>query len=174
MTMPPRLRQLALTAHIVVSVGWLSAVVAFLALAVIGLTSDDVQTVRGAYLVMEPAAWFVLIPLAFVSLLTGLVQALGTTWGLFQHYWVLTKLVLTVLATIVLLLYTQTLSYLAAAAAEPTSSGAGIDDLRSTSPALHAGAALLVLLAAATLSVYKPKGRTRHGQRQQRQRLTAP
>ncbi|MGH8933676.1 MAG: hypothetical protein ACRDZO_24355 [Egibacteraceae bacterium] len=90
MTMTPRLRKFALTAHATSSVGWLGAVVVFLALAVVGLTSQDAQTVRGAYLVMEPAAWFVL-PLAIASLLTGLVSSLGTTWGLFRHYWVLFK-----------------------------------------------------------------------------------
>ena len=60
MTMPPRLRTFALTVHVTVSVGWLGAVAAFLAFGVVGLTSRDEQTVRGAYLVMEPAAWFVL------------------------------------------------------------------------------------------------------------------
>ncbi|MDP8974391.1 MAG: DUF2269 domain-containing protein, partial [Actinomycetota bacterium] len=60
--MTPRLRKFALTAHVVSSVGWFGAVVVFLALAVIGLTSQDAQTVRGAYLVMEPAAWLVLVP----------------------------------------------------------------------------------------------------------------
>ncbi|MGH3928964.1 MAG: DUF2269 domain-containing protein, partial [Pseudonocardiaceae bacterium] len=84
MVMTPRLRKFVLTAHVTTTVGWLGAVVVFLALAVIGLTSQDAQTVRGAYLVMEPAAWFVLVPLAFASLLTGLVQALGTPWGLFR------------------------------------------------------------------------------------------
>ena len=68
MIMPPRLRKFALTAHVSCSVGWLGAVAAFLALAVIGLTSQDAQTVRGAYLVMEEAAWLVLVPLAFASL----------------------------------------------------------------------------------------------------------
>ncbi len=171
MTMTPRVRKLALTAHVVSSVGWLGAVVVFLALAIIGLTSQDAQTVRGTYLVMQPAAWFVLVPLAVAALLTGLAQAWGTTWGLFQHYWVLMKLLLTLFATVVLLLYTQTLSYLAGVAAEPTSAGADLSELRSTSPALHAGAALLVLLVAAALSVYKPRGRTRYGQRQQQRRL---
>ncbi len=85
MTLAPRLRKAALTAHVACSVGWLGAVVVFLGLAVVGLTSHDPQTVRGAYLVMEPAAWFVLLPLAFASLVTGLVQSLGTTWGLFRH-----------------------------------------------------------------------------------------
>ena len=108
MMMAPRLRKFAFTAHVTSSVGWLGAVVAFLALAVVGMTSQDAQTVRGAYLVMEPAAWWVLVPLAFASLLTGLVMSLGTTWGLFWHYWVLFKLVIAVFATIILLIYMGT------------------------------------------------------------------
>src|ERR687892_2110884 len=113
MTMTPRVRKLALTAHVASSVGWLGAVAAFLALAVVGLTSDDGETVRGAYLVMEPAAWFVLVPLAFASLVTGLVQSLITTWGLFRHYWVVFKLLINVVATTVLLMYTRTFDSLA-------------------------------------------------------------
>jgi hypothetical protein len=76
--MPPHLRKVALTAHVVSSVGWLGAVAAFLALAVAGLTSQDAQMVRAAYLAMESIAWFVFVPLCVASLLTGLVQALGT------------------------------------------------------------------------------------------------
>ena len=120
MTMTPRLRKFALTAHVTTTVGWLGAVVVFLALAVVGLTSQDAQTVRGAYLVMEPTAWFVIVPLAFASLLTGLVQSLGTTWGLFRHYWILFKLLISVVATIVLLIYMETFSFMAGVAADPS------------------------------------------------------
>jgi hypothetical protein len=165
--MTPRLRRFALAAHVACSVGWLGAVVVFLALAVVGLTSQDAQTVRGAYLVMEPAASYVLVPLAFASLLTGLVQSLGTTWGLFRHYWVLFKLLINVLATIVLLLYMQTLSSLADVAAETTVSSDDLGALRSASPVLHAGATLLLLLVATTLAVFKPPGLTPYGQRKQ-------
>src|SRR5918998_1431109 len=107
-------------AHVASSVGWLGAVAAFLGLAVVGLTSDDAETVRGAYLVMEPAAWFVLVPLAIASLLTGVVQAVGTTWGLFRHYWVVFKLLITVVATTVLMVYMETFSFLADVAADPS------------------------------------------------------
>src|SRR5829696_3094775 len=102
MRTPPSLRKLALTAHVAASVGWLGAVAAFLALAIVGLSSDDPQTVRGAYLVMEPAAKMILVPLAVASLATGLVQGLLTPWGMVRHYWVVFKLVITVFATAVL------------------------------------------------------------------------
>ena len=161
MTMAPRLRKFALTAHVTSSVGWLGAVAGFLALAVVGLASQDAQTVRASYLVMEPIGWFVLIPLALASLLTGLVQSLGTKWGLFRHYWVLFKLLINLFATFVLLMYMQTLRTLGDVAEETTD----LDALRSPSPALHAGAALVLLLVATTLAVYKPRGMTPYGQR---------
>ena len=161
----PRLRKLVLTAHITTSVGWLGAVACFLALAVAGLTSQEPRTVRAAYIAMEATGWFVLLPLALASLLSGLVQGLGTKWGLFRHYWVVAKLLITVVATAVLLLYLQTLGYFADIASE---SDAGVGGLRSPSPMLHAGAALLLLLAAVTLSVFKPAGLTRYGWRKSR------
>ncbi|QIN84517.1 DUF2269 domain-containing protein [Rubrobacter tropicus] len=162
--MKPRVRKFALTAHVASSVGWLGAVVVFLALAVVGLTGRDAQTVRGAYLVMEPAAWFVLVPLAFATLTTGIVQSLGTKWGLFRHYWVLFKLLITVFATVVLLVYMETFGYLAGVAADPT---ADLGVVRNPSPGLHAALALLVLLVATVLAVYKPRGMTPYGRRKQ-------
>lgn len=164
MIMPPRLRKVAFTAHVTSSVGWLGAVLVFLALAVLGLTSQDAQTVRGVYLVMEPAARWVLVPLAFASLLTGLVQALGTPWGLFRHYWILFKLLITVFATTILLFYMQTFRVMADVAADPS---ADLALVRNASPMLHAALALLLFLVATTLAVYKPRGMTRYGWRKQ-------
>jgi hypothetical protein len=171
MIMSPWLRKFALTAHVTSSVGFLGAVIVFLALAFVGLISRDAQTVRGAYLVMEPAARFVLVPLAFASLLTGLVQSLGTSWGLFRHYWVLFKLLINVFATIILLMYMETFSYLAGVAADPA---VDLGVVRNSSPRLHAALALLVLLAATVLSVYKPRGMTPYGQRKQHERRELP
>jgi hypothetical protein len=165
MTMTPGLRKLALTLHVASSVGWLGAVAGFLALALVGLTSGDAATVRGAYLVMEPAAWSILVPLAFASLATGLVQSLGTSWGLFQHYWVVGKLLINLFATVVLLIYTETFGVLADVAADPATD---LEAVRNPSPALHAGAGLVLLLVATTLAVYKPRGMTRYGWRKQR------
>ena len=168
--MTPRIRRLALTAHVVCSVGWLGAVAAFLALAVIGLTSDDAETARGAYLVMERAAWLILVPSAFGSLLTGLVQALGTTWGLFRYYWVLFKLLINVFATTVLLTYMETFRSMADVAGDRR---ADLSVVRNWSPLLHSILALVLLLVATTLAVYKPRGMTPYGQRKQRERRAA-
>ncbi|MGH2435856.1 MAG: DUF2269 domain-containing protein [bacterium] len=163
MTMTPRLRKFALTAHVTSSVGWLGAVAGFLALAVAALTIQDAQMVRASWIAMELTGWFVIVPLALTSLLIGLVQSLGTPWGLFRHYWVLVKFLLTVVATIILLLHMPTVSYFAGVAAETDSVSLG--GLRGE--LLHAGGGLLVLLVNTTLSVYKPRGMTRYGWRKQ-------
>jgi hypothetical protein len=169
MTMSPRVRSLSLTAHITASVGWLGTVAGAFALSIAGISSDDAQTVRAVYLALELIAWFAILPLAFASLLTGLVQSLGTHWGLFRHYWVIAKLTINVFATLVLLLYMQTLAQFADLAAE-TSPTEDVGGLRSPSPALHAGAALVLLLVATTLAVYKPRGMTPYGWRKQDER----
>jgi NADH:ubiquinone oxidoreductase subunit 6 (subunit J) len=151
-----------LTGHVTSSVGWIGAVVVFLALAILGINSDDEQRVRGAYLVMEPLAWSVLVPLAFASLITGIVMSLGTPWGLFRHYWVVFKLLITVFATVVLLIYMRTFAVMATIAGDPA---ADLDAVRNPSPILHAVLALLILLIATVLAVYKPRGTTPYGRR---------
>ncbi len=172
MIMPPRLRKAALTAHVASSVGWLGAVVGFLALAVTGVSSEDPQLVRGSYLAMDVVARVVIVPLALAALVTGLVQALGTRWGLFRHYWVVVKLIITVLATVVLLQQLAPIRHLAGVVAQyPLDSG----DLRGERASLvvHAGGGLLVLLVPTVLSIYKPPGMTRYGRRKQRQERAA-
>lgn len=167
MIMGPSLRKFALTAHVTSSVGWLGAVAAFLVLAVAGLTSQNLQLVRATYLAMELVGWFIIVPLSFASLLTGLVQALGTTWGLFSHWWVVIKLVLTILATIVLLVHMRPIGHLADVVAAATLASGELRGLRIQLIA-DAGAAVIVLLGATTLSVYKPRGITPFGWRKQR------
>lgn len=162
MTLKPWLRKLVLATHVTTSVGWLGAVIVFLALAVLGMTSSDPATVRGAYLVMQPTGTYVLVPLAVLSLTTGVISGLGTKWGLVQHYWVLIKLLITAVSTAVLVLYLQTFRLLAEAAANPATP---LTVVRNASPTLHSALALIVLLGATVLAIYKPRGITGWGWR---------
>jgi hypothetical protein len=173
MMMPPGVRKFALTAHVTSSVGWLGSVAAFLALAIAGLSSPDAQMMRGAYLAMHLTTWFVIVPLSVASLLTGFIESLGTTWGLFRHYWVVTKLLLTVLATFILLLHTQPIDHVAAVAAQTALSSTDLRQVRIQLIA-DAGAALFVLLVTTALSVYKPWGMTPYGLRQQYDAAAVP
>jgi hypothetical protein len=173
MPMTPRIRKFALTAHIVSSVGWLGAVAGFLAFAIAGLTSDDAPSVRAAYLATEMITWYVIVPLSFASLTTGIIQSLGTTWGLFRHYWVLAKLVLTGLATVLLLVHTQPIEHVASVAAVTSLARDDLLELRIQLVA-DAGAALVVLLVTTALSVYKPRGMTPYGWRKDREERAPP
>jgi hypothetical protein len=169
MTMGPAFRKFALTAHVAVSVGWLGAVVGFLALALAALVSEDLQRIRSAHVAMELTARFAIVPLSVASLASGLIQSLSTTWGIFRHYWVLFKLLINLFASVVLLMYMKTLDYFAGIAADTAASSADLLVLRSPSPAIHAGGAVFLLLVATTLAIYKPRGLTPYGVRKWRQ-----
>ena len=173
--MSPRLRKFVLTAHITFAVGWLGAVAGFLALAVAGLTSADAQQVRSAYLAMGMIAWYVILPLSFAPLLTGPILSLGTPWGLFRHYWIVAKLLINILSTLILLVHMQPISHLAGIAAETTFSAGEHLQLR-IQMVIASAAAVLALLVATALGVYKPRGLTPYGWRkqQERRRLSQP
>jgi Na+/phosphate symporter len=157
--LPPGLRRATLTVHVAVSVGWFGSVLAFLALALAGWADPDARTADAVAVALRLLAGGLLVPLAVLSLLTGVVQSLTTPWGLLRHYWVVVKLALTVGATVVLVLHLGTLDRIADAGP-----GAG-GRAAALSPVLHSGAAPAVLLVVIALSVHKPKGLTRYGWR---------
>ena len=174
--MTPAIRKLTITAHVTFSVGWLGAVAAFLVLSIAGLTSHDADVVRGAYLSMDLISRFIIIPMCFAALITGLIQALGTPWGLFRYYWIMLKFGLAIFATFALLVH----QFGAMAKAAKHVSGAAAETLFSadfgplkTELVRAPSLAIVLLLVVTTLGVYKPWGLTRYGQRKQQERLKA-
>lgn len=165
MTMTPNLRKFALSAHITLSVGWIGAVFAYLVLVAAAMTSQGAQTLRAAWIAMELVGWYLIVPLALASLLSGLVISLGTPWGLFRHYWVLISFVSTIVATVVLLQHMPTVSFFAGIAA--TTDSGNVSELRGAlrGELLHAGVGVILLLAIQMLNVYKPQGMTAYGRR---------
>ncbi len=159
--MSPGLRKFALTVHLTFSVGWIGAVIAYLGLGVVAATTEDVRTVRAAWTGMELTGWYVIVPLAVASLVTGLVMALATKWGLFRHYWVLFSFGLTVLAVVVLLFHMPTVTSTAALAQQ--AEGVALDALGGD--LFHPTLGLVVLLLIQVLNMYKPRGMTRYGRR---------
>lgn len=167
MQMSPRLRNFTLTAHVTLSVGWLGAVAAYLALAVTGLTSGDAATARAAYVAMGLIGWLVIVPLAFAALVSGLVQSLGTPWGVFRHYWVVAKLVLTVVSIAILVAHMRTAVSAMTAVAAGATAGSDVRELQMHLLA-HAIGGLVVLAVITALSISKPWGLTPYGRRRQR------
>lgn len=170
-TMSPRVRKFALTTHILISVGWVGAVAAYLALDVAVATSQDPQLVEAAWIGMGIIGWYVIIPLAFGSLVTGVVMALGTRWGLFRHYWVLISFLLTVFAVGVLLTQVEHFSYSPSFVGDHHTTA--VPNRRVLGGTLfHSGGGLIVLLVITTLNVYKPAGLTPYGWRKLREERT--
>jgi hypothetical protein len=159
------LRKAVLTAHIATSVGWIGAVAAFLVLAVEGLAGSTEPSIRAAYVAMDLTTWYAIVPLAVSSFVTGVISSVGTAWGLFRHYWVLLKLLITLLATGVLIIHLQPIERLAAAA---TTGMPGPDLYQARTLMVFASsAAIIAILVLITLSVYKPRGMTPYGWRRQ-------
>ena len=152
--------KLLLTAHIIVSVGWLGVVFAKLVLGLAALRTNAPDVSATLYASMDVVN-VAFPPLAIGTIVSGVLLSLGTKWGLLQHYWVLTKLVLTVgvIATAV-----QLGGRLARQAfAAPVGPAANADLILgiASAPTLLIALSvvhLLMLGAAAVISVYKPWG----------------
>jgi hypothetical protein len=161
--MKPGLRKFALAVHLTFSVGWIGTVIAYLALGITAVTSEDVQTIRATWTAMEVIGWYVIVPLALASLFTGLLMALGTKWGLFRYYWVVVSFFLTVFATAVLLVHMPSVTESADLAQR--SEGAALEAIGGDIE--HPAIGLVILLAVQVLNIYKPPGLTRYGWRKQ-------
>ena len=159
----PPIRKLVLSLHLAVSVGWIGAVVVYLALGIAAVSTRDASTIRAAWTAMELTGWYVCVPLAAGSLVTGISMSLGTKWGLFRHYWVLVSFLLTAVCAAVLLLHMPTVS--ATADVAQTAEGSALEALGGD--LFHPSLGLVVLLTVHFLNVYKPAGLTRYGWRRQ-------
>jgi hypothetical protein len=158
--MTTRISKLLLTSHVSTSVGWLGAVAAFIAVATVCL-SASIPAARSLYPGLQVIAWYVIIPFCFASLLTGVLQAALTPWGLFRHYWIIVKLFLTVVMTALLILHLNPINYLAGLAVNTGNTineSATIVDL-----IIKAGAAAIGLVVITAISIYKPWGAIKRG-----------
>jgi hypothetical protein len=159
----PTLRRLVLAVHLTCSVGWVGAVFAYMALAFAVPLTDDPVTVRAAWVGMDLIGWYAMVPLATSSLVTGMLLALGSRWGVLRHYWVLTSFIGTTLLTTVLVLHMPDVTVQADMAR--TSSREHLKTMGSDIP--HALIGLLLLLGILVLNIFKPRGLTRYGWRRE-------
>jgi hypothetical protein len=172
--MTPKIRKLVLTAHIALSVGWVGAITGFLVLSVASLTSQKAEIVRGAYVSMNLIGLYAIVPLGFAALLTGLVQSLGTSWGLFRQYWTVTKFGLTVGAVFLLLVHQfEAIGRLSQLVLSLPPGVLPTFGSLETELLVKAGIAIVVLLVTTVLSVYKPWGFTPYGRRIRQQERIA-
>lgn len=170
--MTQSLRKFILSVHVIFSVGWLGALVGYLVLVISGLSSEDEQIIRSVYIASDLIGWVVILPACLGSLLTGFIQSLGTSWGLFKYYWVLIKFLLTFGSTFLLVLHMQQISQIAELASKIPLPSVEIRE-EGNSLLFKASFALFILLLNTALSVYKPLGLTRYGLRKQQEKNKA-
>jgi hypothetical protein len=163
----PSLYRLLLTAHIIASVGWLGVVFAKLVLGLAAITTRAPGVSDALYVSMNVLNG-AFPPLAISTIVSGVVLSLGTRWGLLQHYWVATKLALTVgvIATAVQLGDRLARQSIAAPAGPAVDAVTTLGSASAPTLLLSLSVAHLFMLGAATaISVYKPWGKTWFGRR---------
>jgi hypothetical protein len=149
----PPWRKLLLVVHLIAAVGLVGADAVILALHIAGLRGADPATVYPAGHLVAQA---VVVPMAVTALAAGVTLGLLTSWGLVRHWWVATKLALTIALTGVALFLLIPRTGAAAAAAK---AGELVPDADRMRLVLFPAAAGTVLVVNVVLGVYKPFGR---------------
>ena len=155
--MTPVARKCLLTVHVICSVGWLGAVGAFLAMNIVGLTTDDAGLSRAMFRAMDVAGLYVIVPASIGSVASGILQGLWTQWGLLRHRWVAIKLLIGIFATILLLLHQFTAVADAASRAEQSVAVGAV----GVQLVIDSSLATAALLFATALSTFKPWGQVK-------------
>lgn len=148
------LRRGVLVAHVAVSVSWLGLTVGLLVLGLAAYLTTDATLAQAATRAMKLFGDWLVVPVALLSLVSGLVLSLGTPWGLARHRWVWTKFWLT--------LITAGLSVFSLRPGINEAAARGAADIDLVVAPSVATATYLFITA---ISVLKPWGPTRRGRR---------
>ena len=158
----PRARKLFLWLHVGLSVSWLGLSLAMLVLSLTGQLADDRRLAHDAYRIMHVFDLVIVIPVVFLSIISGLVVSLGTKWGLIRYRWVLTKFLLSLTIPAVAGFQHLWISQLAERMSTPSTATPGGLGLTLT---LCITGYATILWTTTALSVWKPWGKTRWGRR---------
>ena len=151
----PRTRRVVLITHLAATGVWLGMDVVLGALVATALAAPAADAAVIARTIAAFIGW-PLVAAALTTLVSGVVLGLGSKYGLLRYWWVIVKLVLTmVLISLVLAVLVPSVAELVVA----TSAGVPADyefDQQLIFPPVVSTSALLVAM---TLSVIKPWGR---------------
>lgn len=157
MAIRPVQKKIIVVLHALSSVGLLGSIVSFFALgcAALAATGDELPSTYSAAMLLNSI--YVIVPLALAANITGLILALKTHWGLFKHRWVLVKFMMTLFATVVLLIKLRLIFRVADCFG---SSACLLESPRHGELELvvHAAMGFLVLLMPLVLTIFKPWG----------------
>lgn len=161
--LPPRLRKSMLFVHIVTGVGWMGTDIALMILVFGALRSDDAERVAASYLATAYIGVLAVPVLAVAMTISGIILSLGSGLGLFKHWWVFVKLLISlVLCVLVWLALLPELTTLP----DMVEMGASADQVRDRLGEATVGllfppvVSFTMMAVASLLSIFKPWGRT--------------
>ncbi|QDN75865.1 DUF2269 domain-containing protein [Streptomyces sp. RLB3-17] len=160
--LPQTARKSVVVVHVVVSVSWLALMLCLLTLGTTALATNNADTLRTAYRAMGMLGNALIIPLSLLTLVSGVMLALATPWGLFRYYWVSAKFWLTLAATVasIFALTARLHDAADAVARHPVGPISAMDlGFIRYNMVIVPAVALLLYLANVILSVFKPWGR---------------
>ncbi|QCX77756.1 hypothetical protein C9F11_20610 [Streptomyces sp. YIM 121038] len=153
-------RRATLVVHVAASAGWLGLTLGLLALATAAITTDSHPTIEASVRAMKVFTDWLVLPLALLTLLSGLLLSLGTSWGLARHRWVYTKFWLTLATTAA-----STFALRPGINEAVATVSAGDALASSTDLIMGPIVSLSAYLFMTVISVLKPWGPTRRGRR---------
>ncbi len=168
-------RRTVLVAHVLFGVGWMGLDLGLLVLVLTGATSESGPTVAAAYTSARLVIPIVVPVLATGMLLTGILLGWGSKWGLVRWTWVLTKLVIGVILTV--LVFVALVPGALSIPTELTGTASEVRDAvggAGTDLIFPPIVSFLALGFALVLSIWKPWGRTRWGERAASDRAEQP
>jgi len=158
--MRPPVRKLVLLLHIMSAGIWLGLDVAMAVAVFTALSTDDTALAAALFQGLETITVAPLLIAGLSCLVTGLLLGWGSKYGVFRYWWVLIKLLLNVILTVLVLValrggVQEVGAFGARLAADPTATA----ELRNiVFPPIVSPTALT---AAMLLAVFKPWGRIR-------------
>jgi uncharacterized membrane protein len=157
-------RRTTLLLHILCGVGWMGLDLGLATLVLTGATTGSGPVAAASYTAVRIVIPVVVPVLALGMLLTGVVLGLGTKYGLVQWTWVLVKLCVAIVLTVLVFV-----ALVPGALSIPTELTGAADDIRREIGAAASDliyppvVSFLALGFAMVVSIWKPWGRTRWG-----------
>jgi hypothetical protein len=160
----PKPRKALVAAHAISAPCWVGVAVTFVAMSVVAMSTKNIHPTKAVYELMAVFDIKLLPWTNFATFLTGIALSMTTKWGLIRYYWVVAKIAIAV--GILVMAFGFLLDALVRAGEEAAALAATGGTAAQLSGAADVvlwgfGCAMLSLVGALLLSLYKPGGRTR-------------
>ncbi len=159
----PAARKALLVLHAICGIGWMGVDIALLVLLITARTTNDAALVVSGFNAIRMIVPIAVPPLSLGILVTGLILGLGTRWGLVRYWWVLVKLLLSLVMTVLVFVSLVPAVNSIAVLSATTISADAVRASLGTLPTMllfPPVVSFLMLGAAAILSIFKPWRRT--------------